>query len=86
MIVVDTAPAWGTTMAVDIDGDAVPDRKPDGVHVCPQGAARLAMWLLDDLAARVDGISVPPADRWVTGPWTSSERYDTPAGACVALG
>ena len=86
VIVVDTAPAWGTTMAVDIDGDAVPDRKPDGVHVCPQGAARLAMWLLDDLAARVDGISVPPADRWVTGPWTSSERYDTPAGACVALG
>jgi len=83
---VDTSPAWGTEMFVDIDADLAPDRKPDGVHVCPQGAARLAAWLVADLAARFDGIAVAPADTWVAGEWTSGSRYDTPTGSCVALG
>jgi hypothetical protein len=73
-------------MAFDIDGDGAPDRKPDGVHVCPQGAARFAAWLVGDLGIRFGGIAVAPPDTWVAGDWTSSQRYDTPVGACVAVG
>ncbi len=83
---VDSMPAWGPTMAFDIDGDGAPDRKPDGVHVCPQGAARFAAWLVGDLGIRFAGIAVAPPETWVAGDWTSSQRYDTPTGACVALG
>ena len=83
---VDTAPAWGATMALDIDGDGAPDRKPDGVHVCPQGAARFAAWLTADLGARFRGVSPQPAGVWATGDWSTSIRYDTPAGACVGIG
>jgi hypothetical protein len=83
---VDSTPAWGPTMAFDIDGDGAPDRKPDGVHVCPQGAARFAAWLVGDLGRRFAGITVAPPDTWVAGDWTSSKRYDTPVGACVAVG
>ncbi len=83
---VDTLVAWGPTMAFDIDGDGAPDRKPDGVHVCPQGAARFAVWLTADLASRFDGVALQPADVWGAGDWSTSRRYDTPAGACVALG
>lgn len=83
---VDSTPAWGPTMAFDIDGDGAPDRKPDGVHVCPQGAARFAAWLVGDLGLRFGGVTVAAPETWVSGDWTSSDRYDTPAGACVALG
>ncbi len=83
---VDTAPAWGAAMALDIDGDGAPDRKPDGVHVCPQGAARFAAWLTADLGARFRGMSPQPTEVWAAGDWSTSIRYDTPAGACVALG
>jgi hypothetical protein len=83
---VDTSTMWGTTMLVDLDGDGAPDRKPDGVHVCPQGAAKFAAWLVADLATRFDGISPAAPATWVAGQWATDERYDTPTGACTALG
>lgn len=86
VVLVDSAPLWGPTMAYDIDGDGAPDRKPDGVHVCPQGAARFANWFVAELATRFAGITPQPAAAWAAGPWATDARYDTPAGACVALG
>ena len=82
---VDSAPVWGSEMRADIDCDGAPDRKPDGVHVCPQGAARFAAWAVDALDAYYDGISPAFPSAWVGGDWTSSRRYDTPVGACAAL-
>jgi hypothetical protein len=73
-------------MQFDIDGDGAPDRKPDGVHVCPQGAARFAAWLVDELAVRFDGVAPQPVTAWAAGTWSSDVRYDTPTGACVSLG
>ena len=61
------------------------DRKPDLVHVCPQGAARFAIWLVAELSARFDGITPATPDAWLGGDWTADERYDTPVGACAAL-
>lgn len=86
VVLVDSAPLWGPSMAYDIDGDGAPDRKPDGVHVCPQGAARFANWFVAELATRFAGITPQPAATWAAGPWATDARYDTPAGACVALG
>jgi peptidoglycan/LPS O-acetylase OafA/YrhL len=82
---VDTAPLWGTEMQVDPDHDGAPDRKPDGVHVCPQGAARFAAWFVDALDARFDGLTPAFPGAWVGLDWQTSERYDTPVGACAAI-
>jgi lysophospholipase L1-like esterase len=83
--VIDSSALWGPTMERDMDGDSVPDRKPDGVHVCPQGAARYAAWLVDQLAGTVDGLTPVFPSAWLGGTWAASIRYDTPVGACVAL-
>ena len=81
----DASAVWGPMMLVDLEGDGAPDRKPDGVHVCPQGAARFAAWLVDALDESFDGITPAFPSAWADGDWSGSRRYDTPAGACVAL-
>ncbi|MEZ5221435.1 MAG: acyltransferase [Ilumatobacteraceae bacterium] len=86
VVVIDTVEVWGDAMSLDVDGDGVPDRKPDGVHVCPQGAARTAHWLVDRFASHFDDVDPQPVAAWATGSWTTDDRYDTPVGACVALG
>lgn len=84
VVVLDSLSFWGQ-FAYDIEGDGIPDRKPDGTHLCPQGAAKYANWLTAQLAEYFDGIDpAPPAD-WASGPWTTDQRYDNPLGACVAL-
>ncbi len=80
---VDASALWGDELVTDIGDDDAPDRKPDGVHVCPQGAARFADWFATQLGQRYLGIDPTPPD-WLRGPWTTSPRYDTPVGACAA--
>jgi peptidoglycan/LPS O-acetylase OafA/YrhL len=82
---IDASVLWGDTLVIDIGDDGAPDRKPDGVHVCPQGAARFADWFAARLAERYDGLATA-APQWLSGPWTTDARYDTPVGACAALG
>lgn len=80
--VLDAGVLWGA-FAYDINGDGVPERKVDGVHVCPQGSASLGNWLAHELAALFDGITpAPPAD-WAGDDWVNDQRYDNPAGACA---
>src|SRR4029079_16430997 len=43
---------WGPLFTQYVNGDKVPERKPDGVHVCPSGAAMYAIWLMDQLQLR----------------------------------
>ena len=80
--VLDSTQLWGTTYVVDMDGDGVPERKPDGVHVCPSGAALLGQWLTDQLAARFDGLVPADPALWAALPWVTDVRYNTPVGAC----
>ncbi len=82
---VDTLALWGPDLARDMDGDGAPDRKPDGVHVCAQGAARFAAWMVDQLDAVFDGLTPAFPSAWAGGDWTRSARYDTPVGACAPL-
>jgi len=84
VVVVDQTPVFGDEFAYDLDGDGVPERKPDGVHVCPSGAARVAAWLIPELAFRFNGIAVVPPSAWVEGPWSQDPRFNDPPGACMA--
>jgi hypothetical protein len=85
VFVLDTDEIWGPLFIQDVNGDKVPERKPDGVHVCPSGAAMYAIWLMDELQKRfTDFVPVPPA-LWATGAWVDDPRYKQPAGICAAL-
>ncbi|MGA1569838.1 MAG: acyltransferase family protein [Ilumatobacteraceae bacterium] len=77
----DQSGVFGTTFTIDIDGDGIPERKRDGVHLCPSGAARFAVWLTD---ATAEMAAHPPADHtaWLGLDWASDDRYDNPPGAC----
>ena len=82
---VDSSAVWGTEFLIDIDGDSVPERKPDGVHVCASGSARLAAWLLGELTARYQGLTPTDPAAWAAGAWTTDKRYTTPAGICAVV-
>ncbi|MFZ8968627.1 MAG: acyltransferase family protein [Ilumatobacteraceae bacterium] len=77
----DQSGVFGTTFTIDIDIDGIPERKRDGVHLCPSGAARFAVWLTD---ATAEMAAHPPADHtaWLGLDWASDDRYDNPPGAC----
>ena len=81
VVVLNSDELWGEFVA-DIDGDGQPERKPDGVHVCPTGAALLGFWLTTELASRFNGIDAAEPSVWVSGAWVNDSRYDDPPGAC----
>lgn len=62
------------------DGSTVPLRKPDGWHLCPDGAARFAQYVHEQVAAM--GWAPPPVDGWELGDWRGEARYDDPPGGC----
>jgi hypothetical protein len=84
VFVLDSTVLWGP-FAVDLNGDGVPERKPDGVHICPSGSALLGLWLVSELDALFAGVSPADPATWASGEWTTDPRYDDPPGACVAL-
>jgi peptidoglycan/LPS O-acetylase OafA/YrhL len=85
VIVLNSDEVWGPVFIQDVNGDKVPERKPDGVHVCPSGAAMFTIWLMDELQKRFeDFVPVPPA-LWAAGEWLGDPRYTQPAGICAAL-
>ena len=85
MFVLDSRHAWGPVFTIDVNDDKVPERKPDGAHVCPSGAAMYAVWLTTELGQRFTGFeSVSPVE-WADGPWVDDPRYTQPAGICAAL-
>ncbi len=81
VVVLNSDELWGEFVA-DIDGDGQPERKPDGVHVCPTGAALLGYWLTTELASLFNGVTAAEPSLWVGGDWVNDPRYDDPPGAC----
>ena len=85
MTVLNSDGAWGPVFAQDVNGDNIPERKPDGVHICPSGAAMYAVWLMNELQQRFEGfVPSPPAD-WASGDWVNDPRYLNPTGICANL-
>lgn len=72
--VLDASALWGDDFTTDLGGDGWIDRKLDGVHVCPPGAARFANWLVAELAATAQ-LPVPPDDLWMLSGWIEDDRY-----------
>jgi peptidoglycan/LPS O-acetylase OafA/YrhL/lysophospholipase L1-like esterase len=62
------------------DGARELARKPDGWHLCPEGAARLAEAVAEQAAAL--GLAPEPVPGWEQGDWASNTRYDDPRGGC----
>jgi hypothetical protein len=84
-VFLDSAALWGSVFDADLDDDGTPERKRDGAHVCPSGAARFALWLTAELASRFDGLAPTPPTEWATGNWVTDPRYDQPVGSCAGL-
>ena len=85
VIVLNTDSIWGPEFVEDFNGDKVPERKPDGVHMCPSGAAMYAIWLMDELQQRFEGFTPVPPSEWATSEWVEDPRYTQPTGICAAL-
>ena len=83
--VLDPAPMWGPVFVRDFDGDGVPERKQDSIHVCGSGAAHFAAWLAPALAERYDGVEPGDPFSWASGSWGLDPRYDDPVGTCARL-
>jgi peptidoglycan/LPS O-acetylase OafA/YrhL/lysophospholipase L1-like esterase len=83
--VLDPRPIWGEPGVLDLNGDGTPERKRDGIHICPSGAAMFGAWLADALAERFDGVTPGDPAIWADALWVVDERYDEPVGACAPL-
>lgn len=71
--VLDATAVWGPSYQQDRDGKA--DRSSDGIHTCPQSAARFADWLLGQLHGRFAGFSPAPAQTWANAGWSASTDF-----------
>lgn len=83
-VIWDQSDVFGTTFTVDIDNDGIPERKRDGVHLCPSGAARFAVWLVNQITS-ISRLDAPDHSTWLSLPWADDDRYDDPPGACEPL-
>ncbi len=71
--VLDATAVWGTTFQQSRDGKA--DRSADGVHTCPQGAARFTRWLLTELAGRHSGFTPAEPRDWAGTGWSADGHF-----------
>nr|CAC42208.1 hypothetical protein [Amycolatopsis mediterranei U32] len=71
--VLDASPVWGSTYQQVKDGKA--DRSADGIHTCPQGAARFTGWLLAELAKLFPGFTPAPAQYWANTGWSADVHF-----------
>jgi hypothetical protein len=85
IVYIDASAPWVVPAVRDANGDGVPERKPDLVHVCPAGAASFAAWLTVELDTQFDGLEPADPVSWLSGDWTADGRYDEPIGACAPM-
>jgi hypothetical protein len=71
--VLDAVTVWGSTYQQVKDGKA--DRSTDGIHTCPQGAARFTHWLLAELAKLFPGFRPASAQTWANTGWSADNHF-----------
>ena len=69
----DAGAVWGSTYQRVRDGR--PDRSTDGIHTCPQGAARFADWLLGALTGLYPGFTPADPKDWANTGWSADKRF-----------
>lgn len=71
--VLDADAVWGNTYQQTRDGTA--DRSSDGIHTCPQGAARFTNWLLGALAKMFPGFTPASPQTWANTGWSADRHF-----------
>jgi hypothetical protein len=71
--VLDAGAVWGSTYQKVRNGKA--DRSADGIHTCPQGAARFSNWLLARLAKLFPGFAPAAPRAWANTGWSADEHF-----------
>lgn len=71
--VLDASAVWGNTYQRFRDGR--PDRSTDGIHTCPQGAARFANWLLGALGDLFPGFTPAEPGVWANTGWSADKHF-----------
>lgn len=69
----DASAVWGDAYQQFREGK--PDRSSDGIHICPQSAARFTAWLLAALAGLVPGLTPAPAESWAGTGWSADRHF-----------
>lgn len=72
-VVLDAGQVWGDTY--ERYRNDVADRSSDGIHTCPQGAARFADWLLEELAALYTDFTPPAPEEWANLGWAGDDHF-----------
>jgi hypothetical protein len=72
-VVLDASQVWGATYQRIKDGKT--DRSSDGIHTCPQGAARFTSWLLDEMTKMYPAFTPPRATEWANTGWSGDKRF-----------
>lgn len=69
----DARAVWGSTYQRVRDGKT--DRSADGIHTCPQGAARFTDWLLAQLAKSFPGFTPAAPRSWANTGWSADNHF-----------
>jgi hypothetical protein len=69
----DARAVWGDDYRRQRDGNA--DRSSDGIHTCPQGAARFTAWLLTELAEIRPGFTPAAPATWANTGWSADRHF-----------
>ncbi|WP_460753211.1 SGNH/GDSL hydrolase family protein [Myceligenerans cantabricum] len=72
-VLLDAGEVWGDAYQRELDGTA--DRSSDGIHTCPQGAARWTSWLLDELAQAYPDFTPPAPEDWANTGWSDDDAF-----------
>ncbi|WP_129667938.1 hypothetical protein [Phytoactinopolyspora endophytica] len=72
-VLLDSTVVWDD--AYQRDGDGERDRSDDGIHTCPQGAARFTGWLMEELANRYSGFTPADPQDWANDGWAADEIF-----------
>lgn len=72
-VLLDAGAVWGGTYRQIRDGKA--DRSTDGIHTCPQGAARFTNWLLGKLASMSPRFTPAAPRTWANTGWSGDARF-----------
>ncbi|WP_026929798.1 SGNH/GDSL hydrolase family protein [Glycomyces tenuis] len=72
-VLLDAAEVWGEEYEQTRDGE--PDRSDDGIHTCPQGAARFTQWLLGEFAELYPDFTPPEPEEWANVGWSGDEHF-----------
>ncbi|MFD7513116.1 SGNH/GDSL hydrolase family protein [Streptomyces sp. NPDC059853] len=69
----DASAVWGEEYSREYEGRV--DRSEDGIHVCPQGAARFTSWLLRELTALYPEFEPAEAENWANIGWADDDVF-----------